>query len=144
MKNLYQQFETNKEREQQGGFRLAFGGDKDAPIFIMKRAGGSNRKFQATFNQKMRPHSRAIAQGTLGEEKGTEVLIDIYFESVVTGWENVTDRDGKPLEYNRVNFTKLMKDLPDLFITIRDEATDPKNFQDIDTAQEDGEQVGNS
>lgn len=144
MKNLYQQFETNKEREQQGGFRLVFGGGEDAPVFVMRRAGGSNRKFQAVFNQKMRPYSRAIAQGTLGEEKGNEVLIDVYFEAVVTGWENVTDREGKPLEYNRANFTKLMKDLPELFSAIRDEAADIKNFQDIDSAQADGEAVGNS
>ena len=66
-------------------------------------------------------------------------LTQAQFERIVA-----QGREGKPLEYNRANFTKLMKDLPELFSAIRDEAADIKNFQDIDSAQADGEAVGNS
>lgn len=137
MKNLYEQFGTDTNLEQDGVV-LSFGG----PSFRVRRAGGANRKYKAVFNAKMRPHARALANDSLGEEKSNELLLDIFFDSIMVGWQDVTDREGNELEYNRANFSKLMKDLPDLWGTLREEAGNVKNFQ-AQTAEEDGNTLGN-
>lgn len=140
--NLYEKYGTNKDLEQDGVF-LNFGEPETGPMFKVRRAGGSNTKFKAVFNQKMRPFSRAIANGTLGEDKSNSLLHEIFFESVVVGWKNINGRDGNPLEYNKANFVQLMSDLPELWGTLREEASDIRNFQDQATPEADGEALGN-
>lgn len=39
----------------------------------------------------------------------------MYAESVVLGWEGVTNREGEVLTFNKENAVKLFEDLPDLF-----------------------------
>lgn len=136
-KSLYAQYKTNKNLETEGVV-LDFGG----PKFKVRRAGGSNRKYAAVFNAKMRPHAQALARGALGEEKGRDLLIDIFFDAVMLDWQNVTDENGEPMEYNRANFTKLMKDLPDFWATLREETQEIKNFQD-EQDDEDAAALGN-
>jgi len=137
MKSLYEQFKTNPALEQDGVV-LDFGG----PKFRVRRTGGANRKYKAIFSAKIRPFSRAIANGSFSEEKSDEVLKDVFFEAVMVDWANVTDEANNPLEFNKANFLKVMNDLPDLWSAIRQEADNIKNFQD-ETAEADGENLGN-
>src|SRR5690606_18604306 len=102
------------------GVWLDFGG----PRFMVRRAGGANRKFNAVFSEVMRPHRRAMALGTMGEELSNSLLVKVYFEAVLVGWEHVKNAEGEILEFNEANFTKLMLDLPDLWDLIRSEASD--------------------
>lgn len=136
MKTLYQAFGTEKVYETEG-VTLDFG----AARFRVRRAGGSNRKFLTTMSAKLRPHRRAIAAGTMDEDVANDIQLEIYYETVVIGWEGVTDREGKPLEYNLANFKMVMRDLPDLWATLREETDNMKNFQ-ADAAKVDGEELG--
>lgn len=136
MKSLYDVFSTNKDFETEG-VTLDFGVAK----FKVRRAGGSNRRFATVFRNKTKPHAQALAANTLSEETTKKILIDVYFEAVMIGWEDVTDRKGQSMAFNRENFTQLMMDLPDLWDTLRDEAEKMKNFQDA-TVIEDGEALG--
>lgn len=138
MKNLYEAFATVQEYEQ-SGVTLDFGVAK----FRVRRAGGSNREFATTLAAKLRPHRRAIDAGTLSDEVAKEIQMEVYFKTVIIGWEGVTDREGNALEYNFDNFRKVMMDLPDLWNTLRDEADNMKNFQAA-TAKADGEALGKS
>ena len=136
LKNLYEAFGTVEQYEVDGVV-LDFGVAK----FRVRRAGGSNRKFLTTLAAKLRPHRRAIEAGTMDEEKAAELHKEVYFETVVIGWENVTDREGKELAYNIVNFKKVMSDLPDLWLALRNEADNMKNFQ-LAEAEADGAKLG--
>jgi hypothetical protein len=138
MKNLYEAFGTVKEYELDG-VTLDFGVAK----FRVRRAGGSNRKFLNVLSSKLRPHRRALNAGTLPDEVAEDLQMEVYFETVVTGWEGVTDREGNALEYNLANFKKVMRDLPDLWSTLREEADNLKNFQ-LEEAKADGETLGKS
>ena len=51
------------------------------------RAGGSNTKFQTTFERVMRPLRRAIQLGTLTEEVSLRATAQIVSESLVLSWE---------------------------------------------------------
>jgi hypothetical protein len=124
MSDLYKQFGTDKTYETEGVV-LDFGSAK----FRVRRAGGSNRKFAAAFTAKTKPHRRAMEAGTLAEDVSARVLMEVYFEAVVIGWEGVTNREGDALGYNLENFVRVMTDLPDLWNTIRAECDNIRNFQ---------------
>lgn len=136
MKNLYNLFKTDKNLEM-NGVVLDFGG----PQIRLRRAGGANRLFNTTFNDVSRPYAQAMAARALDPDKQRDMLIDVYFRSVVLGWDNVTDEDNKPLEFNVVNFKKVMVDLPDLWDVVRSEADNLRNFQ-LASAKEDGKLLG--
>mgnify|MGYP003416802391 CR=1 FL=1 len=135
-KSLYAAFGTVKEYETEGVV-LDFGAAK----FRIRRAGGSNRKFLTTLAAKLRPHRRAMSAGTMNDEVAQDLQKETYFETVVIGWEGVTDREGNVLEYNLANFKKVMTDLPDLWDTLREEADEMKNFQSAE-AEADGAKLG--
>lgn len=138
VKNLYEAFGTEKSYETDG-VTLDFG----VARFKVRRAGGSNRKFLTTLSAKLRPHRRALSAGTMDDAVAEDLQMEVYFETVVLGWEGVTNRAGEPLEYNLVNFKQVMRDLPDLWATLREEADNMKNFQ-MDAAKADGEDLGKS
>ena len=136
MKNLYEAFGTVKEYETEG-VTLDFG----VAQFKVRRAGGSNRRFLTMLSSKLRPHRRAIEAGTLSDDVANDMQMEVYFDTVITGWEGVTDEQGTPLEYTLPNFKKVMLDLPDLWDTLRAEADNIKNFQ-MAEAKADGETLG--
>lgn len=138
MKTLYQAFATVKQYETDG-IVLDFGPSQ----FRVRRSGGSNRKYLSALQAKMRPHKQALAAGTLPEDKSKELLVEVFFETVVIDWYNVTDRSGAPLAYTLENFKMLMSDLPDLWSTLMVECDNIKNFQEEEIKQ-DGEALGKS
>ena len=138
MKTLYEAFATNKDYEQKGVI-LGFGVAK----FKVRRAGGSNRRYFSALMNALQPHRRAMDAGLLSQEKQAEILMDVYFAEVVVGWEDVTDEAGNVLDFTLENFKRVMADLPDLWVTLRNEADNVRNFQNAE-AKLDGETLGKS
>lgn len=136
-KSVFDLFGTSPKLENEGVV-LDFGG----PRFRVLRANPANRKYKSVFNAKTRPYAQALQRGALSEEKSDEILMDVFFETVVLGWENVTNQAGEPLDFNRANFMWLMKQLPDLWTAIRQESSNIENFQEANP-EEDGETLGN-
>lgn len=135
---LYSAFGTVKQYEQEG-VTIDLGVAK----FRIRRAGGGNRRYGVVLAQKLRPHRRALDAGVLPEETSASILMETYFETVVIGWEGVTDEAGNALPYTLENFKKVMTDLPDLWSVIMREADTMKNFQSEEIAA-DGAALGNS
>jgi hypothetical protein len=129
--NLYQQFKTNEGIEK-SGLLLNYGeNSKGAPINIrVARAGGANRKFEKVADIKLKPYRRQIQQGLISNAAVEKLLVEIYAESVVIGWENVEDADGNPMAFSVENCVKLLTDLPDLFKDIQDQAQRGAIFRD--------------
>lgn len=138
MKTLYNAFGTVKQYEEEG-VTIDLGVAK----FKIRRAGGGNRRYGVAMAAKLRPHRRALDAGVLSEDVSKQILLEVYFETVVISWEGVTDENGNPLEYNFENFKKVMNDLPDLWLVIIREAETLKNFQ-AEEANADGQTLGNS
>lgn len=137
-KGLYQAFRTNRQMETEGVI-LDFG----VARFKVRRAGGSNRRFTTVFNQKTKPHARALAAGTLDEEVAKRLMYETYYDAVVIEWEGVTDEEGNSLKFTQANFIKVMSDLPDLWSRLRDECDNMRNFQDAEV-EEAVEKMGES
>lgn len=115
--------DTNMERD---GIWIDYG--KFGKILIA-RAGGSNERFQKSLERHSRPHRKQIANETLDEDIANELLRKAFSESVVLNWEGIKDKDGSELPFSRDNVMKLFKDLPDLFVDLREQAQKAANFR---------------
>lgn len=114
---IYEAFSTDSEVERTGVW-LNYGGAR----FKVARAGGANKKFIRRQESFVRKFRKQIEMEILGEDEATLELINIWADTVFLNWEGITDRDGKLLSFNRENVVKVMRDLPDLFKTIRDDS----------------------
>lgn len=122
-RNLYQLFETDKQLEE-NGVDFAFGDS----MFRCKRAGGSNRIFDRIFEERTRAYSTKMQMASISEEMSEAILMDVYFDAVAISWTNVSDRDDNELPFTKENFVQVMKDLPDLWKSLRQAAANMDNF----------------
>ncbi len=129
--SVYKSFRTDKNLES-AGIIIDYGDFK----FTIARAGGSNKKFNKMIKLKVEPVKRALNVGTLPDERAEEIMMEVYAESVVLGWENVTDENDKPLKFSKENCLKLFKDLPDLFYDLKEQAEKSLLFREVVKEQE--------
>lgn len=121
--SLYTQFKTNDELERTGIF-LEYGTTDDGkPIRILiARAGGSNLAYEKMLEAEVKPYRRQLQNETLDTGVVLRVLKKVFAKTIVLGWENVQDKDGKPLPFTVDNCIKLFDDLPDLFKDIQEQS----------------------
>jgi hypothetical protein len=110
-KSIYEKFATDKKAEQEG-IMLDYG---DGLEIRIARAGGSNIKFEKVVQQKFKKYDRLLKNDLLETEQMREVMREVLAETVVLGWNGVTDKEGNPLTFNKENCIQLFKNLPDLF-----------------------------
>lgn len=124
MSSIYKLFETDLDIEKQGVV-LQYGKTVEGkPITIrIARAGGSNTKFQKVLEARTKPLRRIIQNDLLEVKVADEMMMEVFADAVVLGWENIQDKDGVDMPYNRENVIKLFTDLPDLFVDVREQAT---------------------
>lgn len=123
--NAYEMFKTDDKKEQEVGVVLDYG---EFQIHIV-RAGGSNKKFAQTLQRKMKPYRRQVETDTMADGIAEKLLAEAYAETVILGWKNVKDREGKIMECTRENVVKLLLDLPELFKDIQTQANNVSLFR---------------
>ncbi len=103
--------------------------------FRLARAGGANSKFTRAIDVKtrhLRKQIQAISDGKQDQETLDlleELTQEAFAETVILGWEGMTDEAGEPLSFSKDAAVKLFKDMPDLWSEIRDMAMKMANFQ---------------
>lgn len=127
--SLYQEFETSQDLELTSGIELMYSGGE---IFIVRRAGGANKKFGKEFQKRTKKYGTALkadSQSDKLDDEMNKVLIDVYADTIMIGWSGVTDRDGNDLPYTKENFAMLMNDLPELWRDIREKCMEVSLFK---------------
>jgi hypothetical protein len=124
--SLYKQFATSSKHETEGVW-LDYG---SGGRILIARAGGSNRSFQRALERTARKYRRQLQLGTLPEETAREVVIEVYADTIVLGWEGVTDREGKILEFSKANVIQIFRDLPELFADVQEQAQNLALFRE--------------
>lgn len=121
--SLYSQFQTDPKLEKEG-ILLEYGETSDGkPICIrIARAGGANKAFEKKMEFETKPVRRQLQNETIGNTQLLKILRKVYAETVVLGWENVEDRNGKPIPFNVENCIQLFTDLPDLFTDLQEQS----------------------
>lgn len=116
--SLYKKFKTDSRVENEGIW-IDFG---ESGRIRIARAGGSNGPFVRAMERVHREYRKQIQLDVLDAKKSVDLLVQVYADTVVLGWEGVTGEDGKPLPFNRENCAKLLRDLPDLFRELQEHA----------------------
>lgn len=132
MPTVYEAFETNESLEQ-AGIVVDYGDFK----FTLARAGGSNRKYTALVQKRLRPYRKRILTDAMDPQLAHRILAECFAETVVLDWEGVTDRAGNPLPFSRESCIQLLVDLPELFAELQEQAVGAGNFLRVQR-EEDG------
>lgn len=133
--SLYSAFETDPNVERQG-VNLDFGTFR----VRVARAGGANKRFLKLMDQKTKAYKQAIKYDQLEESIAEEVMLEVYADAVILGWETKVEgewksgieaRDGSLVPYSAKNVKETLKALPELFSQIQQEASRHTNFRYI-------------
>lgn len=123
--SIYKKFQTNSKHETEGVI-LDYG---DGTKIRIARAGGANKDYVTALEKLTRKHRRQIQLDVLPSDVSIRLVHELYADTVVLGWEGVTDPEGNPIEFSRENCLKLFQDLPDLFKDILAEANNLALFR---------------
>jgi hypothetical protein len=122
--SLYEQWETDENLEQEGIAIQVASTKGGKPVRIrVALASESNPKYAKAAQRHLKGYEKAIQNNLLDAATQDELLKKIYVDSVIVGWENVSGRDGKALEFTKENVLKVLTDLPHLWKTIREDAS---------------------
>lgn len=135
MTSIYDLFETDEDKETEGFVHRI----TDKISFTLARAGGANKRFQKVMEAKTRPYRRQIQDDSMDVDLANELMRETFAETVILGWEGITDKDGKPIKFSPANALKLLNQMPDLFDELRDAASKQANFR----AEQIADDVGN-
>lgn len=124
-------FKTNAKLEKEGIII-----DYEAFKFRIARAGGANSDYKRILRAKFRPFRHQFETETISNEIAKKLLIEVFAESVVLGWEGVCDEDGNEIEFNKENCVKLLTELPDLFNDLQEQASNYKLFRQAEIEDE--------
>jgi hypothetical protein len=129
MPNLFEQYELDPAKRQ-NGVPVEFAGS----TFFCRFAGSGNRsyRFASAAEVSASPElAQKLDTGTEQEKMEAEDVLTMraFFGNVVVGWEEVLDRSGSPLEFNRENYLDLMGSCPMVWEYVRMEARSLDNFR---------------
>lgn len=107
------------------------------PIVIsISRMGRTNKRYTKALEEATRPHQASIANETLDNELGSQILREVFVDTVLLGWSNLpkseltgvaTDTDELP--YSRENALALFDALPDFYDVCEGHAKKASNFR---------------
>jgi hypothetical protein len=127
-KSIYDLYETDMSKEVDG-----FWYPVNKSISIkMARAGGANMAFTKAMEQKTRSHRKrggAFEGDNVDVELANELMREAFAETIILDWKGVTNKEGKKIAYSPAAAVKLLTDLPDLFIDLREAAGSAANFR---------------
>lgn len=129
--SMYKQFKTDTDLEKQG-IVLDYGTFR----VRVARMGGSNKKFVAQLEQRTKPLRRAIQADTVDRTKLIDVVREVFVDTVILDWETNVGTESFPdwkqgieasdgvslLEFNRENVLDTLRNLPDLYDDLQEQA----------------------
>lgn len=130
MASPYDLFKTSAQAEKEIGIDLDYGAFK----IRIARAGGANREFIKCLTRKRKPYRNLIDNDAMDSALADKIMAEVFAETIILGWDGVTDEKGKALPFTRENCIKLLIDLPDLLQDIQVQASTAANFREKELA----------
>lgn len=125
MANVYDIFKTDDKLESEQGILLDFG---EFRIRIL-RASKKNKKYTIAMKKIQNRYQKQIQKNILPEDKAHEIMMSVYSEAIVIGWEGIKDEKGKDIPYSKETCFGLFNELPEMFKMVVEEAESISNFQ---------------
>jgi len=131
MSALSKIFKTNENLEK-SGIWLDYGENDDGDKMRVKiaRAGGQNKKFSKALEYATRPYRAAIQNNSLPDNVAERIYLEVFVDTVLLGWENIPDDDGKIIPYERSAVIAQLKALPEWFQDIKEQAGNMSLFRE--------------
>lgn len=130
---LHKQFKTNVSKENDGveiEFSEAENDDGSVPTFVISRMGKTNKAYSKALEQATRPYRRQAELGTLKNDVAESLFIGVFVDTILRGWYNVQDAEGKDIPFTKQNAIGLLTELPDVYERLQQEAKLSSNFRD--------------
>lgn len=131
MSSLFKQFKMDAKKESEGiEIQYAPNADKTIPTFRVRRMGPANTAWAKALERASRPYKRQLQLDTLDEATNRRISMQVMLETVLVGWSNVQDADGKELVYSMENAKMIFNALPELYLDICGQAANAALFHD--------------
>lgn len=144
---MYDNFATDRKLEVEGTWTNY--GDFRVKI---AHTGGANKAYLTQGEQRMKPFRRAIDSGSFPRERMEAILIELYADTIIKGWETNVGEPGEEkwqegienpdggdlLPFNRANVVMTLKNLPALFYDIKEVADSIAAYRQMDLRAEAG------
>lgn len=135
-------FKTNNELERQGRWfdiTSVKNANGTSPGFKMARMHKNNPEYQAAIERIAKDLRQAIDLDVLTEEIASPVMQGVFVDVILLDWRNVwDDSEGNGVEveikFSKEAASRLMAELPDLYLLLVDEAKKLANFRDAEVA----------
>jgi len=135
--SIFKQFGTDKKLEQEGVLvEYPANEDGSIPSFRLARMCRSNKRYTRAVELATRPHKQALKHETLKPEIAEEVFLDVFVGTILLSWDNIQDKNGKAVIFNKENAKDLLKKLPDLYDDLQEKAKDISLFLEAEMEQE--------
>jgi hypothetical protein len=119
--SIFRQFKTNTKREIEG-VPVTFGANDDGsvPTFFVARASQANVQYTKELERVSRPFKRQIQLGILPDDKNRKIYLEVFIGTLLKGWENIQDEDGKEIDFTADNARMIFADesMADLYNTL--------------------------
>lgn len=138
MGGIYGTFGTDKKAEAEGRW-VEFPANDDGTIPRVKlaRMSAANPKFQARAEAIAREFSLDIELDLLTNDKAKGPMLDLFVDTIITGWEHIQDEDGKDIPLS--NARQLLEDVPDFYDALIQKAKALSTFRTAERIAEAGE-----
>lgn len=125
--NLRKLFGTDKDLEK-NGITIDYGSFK----IKIARAGGANKRYSKALERLSKPYRHAIQTGILDDKISDKIVYEVYADTVVLGWEGVTDDEGNEIAFSKEACIQFFVDFPDFFKDIREQSDKVALFREME------------
>lgn len=130
--SIFEQFGTDAAKENDGVKVPAGTLNKDGtePTFIVSRMSKSNKRYSKELDRVSKPYRRMIDSGQMPAATSEKLMLEVFCSTVLLGWENVQDTEGKQIPYSKEKAIEIMTKLPDLYLFLQTEANSAARFRE--------------
>lgn len=120
-------FKTDKSLELNGVWHIIDANDPKRIARVLV-ARDNNPKFVSKVRTALAPYQAKILRDSMTVDQSDDLMAKIMAETILLGWENIDDDDGKPITYNTENAYKLLL-IPDFRAVITSLSTQMDSYR---------------
>jgi hypothetical protein len=110
-------------------FPQAENADGSVPKFRLARISSNNVRYTKAMEFECRPYKREIELGALDKATDRKIAVKVFCQTILLGWENVKDAEGKDIPFGERAANQLLLELPDLYVELTQRAQDMSLFR---------------
>ncbi len=133
---MYKQFQTSEAFETKG-VEIDYGNFR----VTIARAGGANKRFARLLEAKTKPFRRAIQTEMMDNDRAGDILMEVFAETIILNWETKVEGkfkvgiepapgEKKLLPFTTANVLLTLRNLPNLFLDLQQQATREALFRE--------------